>query len=87
MLGLHFSSTRPVDDELMEHPLAEFVIAAITEAQNAGRVPAEADASELAVFFLTGLFALLATGAGDSATADALLSRYVRTIIRGVESR
>jgi AcrR family transcriptional regulator len=87
MLGLHFSSTRPVDDELTEHPLAEFVIAAITDAQNAGRVPTEADASELAMFFLTGLFALLATGAADSATPDALLSRYVRTIIKGVESR
>ena len=87
MLGLHFSSTRPVEDEVTEHPLAEFVIAAITEAQEAGRVPSEADASELAVFFLTGLFALLATGAQDSATADAVLSRYVRTIVKGVESR
>ena len=59
MLGLHFSATRPVEDELSEHPLAEFVIAAITDAQDAGRVPLEADASELGVFFMTGLFALL----------------------------
>lgn len=87
MLGLHFSSTRPVEDELTEHPLAEFVIAAITEAQDAGQVPLEADASEIGVFFLTGLFALLATGAQDSATADALLSRYVTTIVKGVETR
>ena len=36
MLGLHFSSTRPVEDELSEHPLAEFVIAAIAEAQARG---------------------------------------------------
>ena len=87
MLGLHFSSTRPVEDELTEHPLAEFVIAAITDAQDAGRVPLEADASELGVFFLTGLFALLATGAQDSPTADALVSRYVMTIVKGMESR
>ena len=87
MLGLHFSSTRPVEDEVTAHPLAEFVIAAITDAQDAGRVPSEADASELAVFFMTGLFALLATGAQDSASADALLSRYVTTIVKGVESR
>ena len=87
MLGLHFSSTRPVEDELTEHPLAEFVIAAISDAQDAGRVPPETDASELAVFFMTGLFALLATGAQDSAMADALLSRYVTTIVKGVESR
>ena len=26
MLGLHFSSTRPVEDELGKHPFAEFVI-------------------------------------------------------------
>ena len=44
MLGLHFSSTRPVEDELSEHPLAEFVIAAIAEAQGAGRVARDADA-------------------------------------------
>ncbi len=61
MLGLHFSSTRPVEDKLGEHPLAEFVVAAIAEAQAAGRVTADAEAGELGVFFLTGLFALLAT--------------------------
>ena len=87
MLGLHFSSTRPVEDEVTAHPLAEFVIAAITDAQTAGRVSSEADANELAVFFMTGLFALLATGAQDSASADTLLSRYVTTIVKGVESR
>ena len=87
MLGLPFSAARPVEDELAEHPLAEFVIAAITAAQNAGQVPLKADASELAVFFMTGLFALLATGAQDSATADAVMGRYVATIVKGMESR
>jgi AcrR family transcriptional regulator len=87
MLGLHFSATRPVEDELSEHPLAEFVIDAITDAQDAGQVSLKADASELGVFFLTGLFALLATGAQDSATADALLSRYVTTLVKGMETR
>ncbi|OBK17633.1 TetR/AcrR family transcriptional regulator [Mycobacterium asiaticum] len=86
MLGLHFSATRPVEDELTEHPLADFVAAAITNAQNTGRVPAERDAGELTVFFLTGLFALLATGAHDPA-ADAILARYVTTIVKGMESR
>ena len=87
MLGLHFSTTRPVEDELTEHPLAGFVIAAINDAQSAGRVPPEADATELSIFFLTGLFALLATGAQDSATADALMTRYVDTIVKGMETR
>ena len=87
MLGLHFSATRPVEDELTEHPLAEFVIAAITDAQDAGQVPSESDASELGVFFMTGLFALLATGTQDSATADAVMGRYVTTIVKGMETR
>jgi AcrR family transcriptional regulator len=87
MLGLHFSSTRPAEDEMAEHPLAEFVVAAVERAQGAGRVPDDADAGEIGVFFLTGLFALLATGAQDSANADDLLTRYVTTIVKGVETR
>lgn len=82
MLGLHFSSTRPPEDQLTEHPLAEFVIDAITRAQQEGRVAPTQDASELAMFFLTGLFALLATGAQDAA-----LGRYVTTIVKGMENR
>jgi AcrR family transcriptional regulator len=81
MLGLHFSATRPVEDELGEHPLAGFVIAAIVQAQAAGRVSRDADPGELGVIFLTGLFALLATG------ATALLDRYVLTIVQGMEEQ
>ena len=77
MLGLHFSSTRPVEDELAQHPLAEFVVGVISRAQHAGVVSDDADAAELAVFFLTGLFALLATGVHDGEA----LSRYVATIV------
>ena len=84
MLGLHFSPTRPLDDELGEHPLAEFVIAVIAEAQAAGRVQRDADAGELGVIFMTGLFALL-TIAAPEARAN-LLDRYVTTIVQGMET-
>jgi AcrR family transcriptional regulator len=87
MLGLHFSATRPVDDELGEHPLAGFVIAAIADAQAAGRVSRDADAGEFGVIFLNGLFALLATGASASRTRAALLDSYVMTIVRGMTAR
>jgi AcrR family transcriptional regulator len=86
MLGLHFSTNRPIDEEVAEHPLAEFVIAAITAAQQAGRVPSDADAGELGVFFMTGLFALLATGTQGSA-AEAVVGRYVTTLVKGMETR
>jgi hypothetical protein len=81
MLGLHFSATRPVEDELGEHPLAGFVIAAIADAQATGRVSRDADPGELGMIFLTGLFALLAIG------ATASLDRYVLTIVQGMEER
>jgi AcrR family transcriptional regulator len=87
MLALYFSSTRPVEDEVSEHPLAEFVIAAIADAQAAGRVPRDVDPGELGVFFLMGLYALLATATGASRTRAALLDRYVTTIVRGMETR
>ena len=83
MLGLHFSSSRPVDDELAQHPLAEYLVSVISRAQAAGDVCTDADAAELATFFLTGLFALLATGIDDAA----LLTRYVATIVTGMENR
>ena len=82
MLGLHFSSSRPVEDELAQHPLAEFLVRVISRAQDAGQVSSDADPAELGTFFLTGLFALLATGAHDAA----LLSRYVTTIVKGMEN-
>ena len=87
MLGLHFSSTRPNEDELSQHPLLDFIVGAITDAQGAGRIAADADAGELGVFFLTGLFALLATGLHDTSNTDEPLSRYVTTIVKGMETR
>ena len=87
MLGLHFSSTRPVGAQLGEHPLAGFVIAVIAEAQDSGRVPPDADPGQLGVIFMTGLFALLATSGPASRARTALLERYVVTIVDGMETR
>jgi AcrR family transcriptional regulator len=86
MLGLHFSATRPVDDEPGEHPLAQFVIAAIANAQAAGRASRDGDAGDLGVIFLTGVFALLATATTASAPTAALLDQYVKTIVKGMEA-
>jgi hypothetical protein len=74
-VGFALPATRSVEDELGEPPLAAFVIAAIAEAQVAGHVSADADASELGMIFLTGLFALLAAGATASVARLALLDR------------
>jgi AcrR family transcriptional regulator len=85
MLGLHFSATRPVEDEPGQHPLAQFVIASIAAAQTAGCASRDGDAGELGVIFLTGLFALLATSSATPRAA--LLDQYVQTIVKGMEAR
>jgi AcrR family transcriptional regulator len=86
MLGLHFSATRPVEDEMTEHPLARYLIDVFARAQAAGHVRRDAQPGELGVIFLTGLFALLATGLGLSRARAALLDRYVTTIVQGMEA-
>jgi AcrR family transcriptional regulator len=86
MLGLHFSATRPVEDELTQHPLAQYVIGVFASAQAAGQVRRDAQPGELGIIFLTGLFALLATGLGPSRARAALLDRYVSTIVEGMEA-
>lgn len=87
MLGLVFSSTRPADDQLDEHPLADYVVEVITRAQAAGLVPKRKRPRELAVIFLTGMFALLTTRAASSATGSGLLDVYVKTIVSGMEAQ
>jgi len=86
MLALNFSATRPADDDTDQHPLAEFVIAAIAHAQATGSASRNADASELGLIFMTGLFALLATSGPASPARSALLDRYVKTIVGGMEA-
>lgn len=86
MLGLHFSATRPVEDELTEHPLAQYLVDVFASARTAGQLRHDADPAELGVIFLTGLFALLATGLGPSRARVALLDRYVTTIVEGMEA-
>ena len=86
MLGLHFSATRPVEDESSAHPLAQYLIEVFTRAQAAGQVRRDAEPGELGVIFLTGLFALLATGLGPSRARAALLDSYVTTIVQGMEA-
>ena len=54
------------------------------KAQLAGRVATTVDAGDVAVIFLTGLFAILATRGGPSRARDALLDTYMATILGGV---
>ena len=84
MLSIHFSPVVSDDGRVGEHPLAIFIVGAMQKAQRAGRVATTVDAGDVAVIFLTGLFAILATRGGPSRARDALLDTYMATILGGV---
>ena len=84
MLSIHFTPASADSVQLDNHPVAIFIVNAVREARRTGRVSAGVDAAEVALIFLTGLFALLTTRGGPSRKRDALLDTYVATILDGV---
>jgi AcrR family transcriptional regulator len=86
MLGLVFSSTRPAEAQVDEHPLADYVVAVLTRARRDGVIAKGLQPRELAVVFLNGMFALLTTRAATPA-ARGLLDLYVTTMVSGMEAQ
>jgi TetR/AcrR family transcriptional repressor of uid operon len=86
-LALHFSSSRPADDDWTDHPVIVLLVQEIERARSKGEADAEVDAFYSAVFFLLGLYALLTTTHHSLGARDAMLEMYVATAIRGMEAR
>lgn len=86
MLGLVFSTSRPAEAQLGEHPLAEYVLAAMTHAQHEGVLSASVQPHELTIIFLNGMFALLTTLATTAGARKRLLDQYVKTMVTGMEA-
>lgn len=83
-LALHFSRTRPRDEDGRDHPIIVGVAREIELAQERGEVAADVNAMNSAVFFLLGFYALLVT-TNDWPTRDSLLDDYVRRTLRSLE--
>jgi hypothetical protein len=83
-LALHFSQTRPAD-ESSEHPVIVRVAQEIERAQQSGRVAADVNPTNSAVFFLLGLYALLTTTHAWP-TQSTMLGDYVVRTLRGIEA-
>lgn len=81
-LALHFSQTRPVD-ESREHPVIVTVASEIEYAQQRGRVDADVNPMNSAVFFLLGLYALLTT-THDWPAQVSMLDDYVTRTLRSI---
>lgn len=82
-LALHFSQTRPADEDGDDHPVIVQVAEQIELARERGETDPEVNPMNSAVFFLLGLYALLIT-TNDWPTRRALLDDYVARTVRGL---
>lgn len=86
-LALHFSTSRPQDDDWTDHPVIVLLVQEIERARNEGEADADVDAFYSAVFFLLGLYALLTTTHHSLGARDAMFQKYVTIALRGIEPR
>lgn len=86
-LALHFSSTRPPNEQWDDHPLIVLVVEEIERARAAGEADPDVDAFSSAVFFLLGLYAVLTTTHHMTAVRDDMLNKFVPTTLRGLAVR
>ncbi|MEV6337757.1 TetR/AcrR family transcriptional regulator [Nocardia vinacea] len=87
LLAIHFSPTRPLDDEWREHPVIVLVVEEIQRARDQGEAEIAVDPYHSAVFFLLGLYALLTTTSGSKALRANVLDNYLITVLRSLEPR
>ena len=86
LLALHFSPTRPRDDDWSDHPVIVSLVGEIERARGDGEIHPEVDAFFSAAFFLLGVYGVLTTVAGSD-TRDAMLDNLIVTARRGLEAR
>ena len=86
LLALHFSPTRPNQDEWTDHPLIVLLVQEIERARGDGEVHPEVDAFYSAAFFLLGIYGVLTT-MSTLDTRETMLAKLVATAVRGLEFR
>jgi AcrR family transcriptional regulator len=83
LLALHFSPTRPHEDEWTDHPVIVLLVGAIERARGDGVIHPEVDAFYSAIFFLLGVYGVLTT-TDNAETRDTMLAKLVETAVRGL---
>lgn len=82
-LASHFSTTRPIAEEGLDHPLVLSLVALFDDAIAGGAVDPDLDSMNSAIFFLLGLYALLVT-IGEGPGRGAMLDDYVARTLRSL---
>ena len=87
VLAVHFSPSRPPDDEWTDHEIIVVLVGRLEAARARGDVDPSVDASLSAMYFLLGLYALLTTTQRSSALRTFMLDDFVAQFWRGIEAR
>ncbi|BBY30652.1 TetR family transcriptional regulator [Mycolicibacterium sediminis] len=87
VLAVHFSPSRPPDDEWSDHEIIVVLVDRIEAARDRGEVDPSVEASLSAMFFLLGLYALLTTTQRSSRVRAFMLDAFVAQFWRGIEAR
>ncbi|OBF82739.1 TetR family transcriptional regulator [Mycobacterium sp. 852002-51163_SCH5372311] len=83
-LALHFSQTRPANEDGRDHPLIVLVAEQIELARAGGKIDPEVNSMNSAVFLLLGLYALLIT-TRDWPARRALVDDYLTRTLRSLQ--
>jgi AcrR family transcriptional regulator len=83
-LALHFSTSRPPDEESTNHPYIVAVVDQIERARLRGETNGRIDSFHLGVFFLLGLYALLITLPEAPDVRRPVLTQYVASNLHGM---
>lgn len=83
-LALHFSTTRPPQEEWEHHPVIITVIEELGRARDRGELPPETDVFHHGVFYLLGMYALLATIPESPEARTPIVEKYVTIALQGM---
>lgn len=86
ILALHFSPSRPYQDEWTDHPVIVLLVSEIERARGDGAIHPQVDAFYSATFFLLGIYGVLTT-ADNPDTRDTMLRKLLASAVRGLEIR
>ncbi len=85
-LALHFSPSRPQQDDWTDHPLIVLLVREIERARGEGEVRADVDAFFSATFFLLGIYGVLTT-TDNLESRETMLTELVASAIRVLQIR
>ncbi|GAY13978.1 TetR family transcriptional regulator [Mycobacterium sp. shizuoka-1] len=85
-LALHFSTSRPTDDEWRNHPVIVTVVDELGRARDRGEIPADVDVLHNGVSFLVGLYALLMTIPRAPKFRRPFIDEYLTTYMYGLRA-